>query len=85
MPFCGEASAWSKITLILLVTAISIHCAGIGTPYWMKTATVSNDVHLIVGLWKMIDCSGNYGDPCIGKALDTTYQTRKYSFYTKVN
>jgi len=77
MSFCGEASTWSKLALMLHTAAIAIHCAGLGTPYWMKTATPTNGVHVTIGLWKMVNCSGNYGDPCIGKALDTEYETSK--------
>lgn len=81
MPFCGHASAWSKLELLLLVPAISLHCAGLGTPYWMKTATTSNDVHLIVGLWKMVDCSGETDQPCVGQALLEKYKTGRLKLF----
>lgn len=80
MAFCGEASAWAKIALLLIVSANAIHSAGLGTPYWMKSATVSNNVHLIIGLWKMVNCSGENAQPCIGQALEEKYETSKYSF-----
>lgn len=75
MPFCGDATWWSKFSFLLLFLAISIHSAGIGTPYWMKLSTLSNSVNLMVGLWKMVDCSGGVTVPCYGVALTDNYNT----------
>lgn len=75
MPFCGRATWWAKAAFVLLFPAIAIHCAGIGTPYWMKTSMTSNKINITFGLWKMVNCSGNLSDPCVGSELPSSYRT----------
>ncbi|XP_045194608.2 uncharacterized protein LOC123550243 [Mercenaria mercenaria] len=75
MPFCGRASEWSKAAFLSMFPAIGIHCAGLGTPFWMKSSTISNSVNITIGLWKMVNCSGSLTSPCIGSALPNSYKT----------
>lgn len=35
MAFCGEASSWAKVSLLLMIIALALHCTGYGTNYWI--------------------------------------------------
>ncbi|KAL4227762.1 hypothetical protein ACF0H5_013198 [Mactra antiquata] len=64
MTFCGEASSWAKVGLVLLVLAFGLHCAGYGTNYWMVRHTARDNLNFGIGLWEYTNCSGSYKAPC---------------------
>lgn len=57
MPYCGSASKWSKIGLVTQYIGLALFISGFSTIGWMATLTVQNNRDIIVGLFKMIDCS----------------------------
>ncbi|XP_060576916.1 uncharacterized protein LOC132734229 [Ruditapes philippinarum] len=77
MAFCGEASTWAKLSLLLLVLAFSLHCTGYGTNYWMARNTARDKSNFGIGLWKMTDCSGSYKAPCTDGDIPDSYM-KKY-------
>ena len=76
--FCGNASAWSKVAFVLFFPALGFHCAGLGTVSWMKSHTISDTVHFVVGLWKMANCSEEYKTNCVDMAVPDNYNTCTY-------
>ncbi|XP_060587592.1 uncharacterized protein LOC132743098 [Ruditapes philippinarum] len=78
MPFCGRASAWSKAAFLLLIPAMGLYCAGLGTPFWMKSSTINNSVNISIGLWKMVNCSGSLTTPCVGTSIPGSYSTAMF-------
>ncbi|KAL4234380.1 hypothetical protein ACF0H5_006027 [Mactra antiquata] len=75
MEFCGQASGWSKFSLLFLLAAIAIQCTAIGTPCWMKSCKINNSVNITIGLWRMVNCSGSLTLPCRGMSLTSNYET----------
>lgn len=73
--FFGNASSFSKVSFILTIFAMGIHCGGYSTHYWMKSHTISNALDFTVGLWKVRNCSGYYGALCYDSAIPDTYYT----------
>lgn len=75
MTFCGDASAWSKVALIVILVALGLHSGGYGTNYWMARYTVRDTLNFGVGLWRVTNCSGSYGAPCTDSDVPSVYIT----------
>ncbi|XP_045216209.2 uncharacterized protein LOC123566311 [Mercenaria mercenaria] len=73
MAFCGEASTWAKVGLLLMIIALGLHCAGYGTNYWMARNTARDKMNFGIGLWKMTNCSGYYNAPCTDGDIPDSY------------
>lgn len=76
MTFCGDASAWSKVALIVILVALGLHSGGYGTNYWMARYTVRDTLNFGVGLWRVTNCSGSYKAPCYEYDVPAVYITK---------
>lgn len=56
MAFCGTASLWAKIALVVIIIAMVLDIAGFATISWMVYQITTNSVR--VGLWQMKSCAG---------------------------
>lgn len=71
MPYCGTASKWSKIGLVTQFIGLALFLSGFATIGWMATLTVQNNKDIIVGLFRMIDCSTG---SCSTQDISTAYE-----------
>lgn len=71
MPYCGTATKWSKIGLVTQYIGLALFLSGFGTIGWMATLTVQNSKDIIVGLFRMIDCSTG---SCSTQDISTDYE-----------
>lgn len=73
--FFGNASGFSKVSFVLLIFAIGLHCGGYSTNYWMKYHTLDDKLDFTIGLWKVRNCSGYYGAICYDTVIPDSYKT----------
>ncbi|XP_061175698.1 uncharacterized protein LOC133184632 [Saccostrea echinata] len=57
MAYCGTATKWAKVGLVAQYIGLALFLSGFSTIGWMATLTIQNNKDIIVGLFRMIDCS----------------------------
>lgn len=73
---CGHASGWSKLSLVVLVLAVSVHIAGWATTSWMSYETTNEVLSVDVGLWQMESCTSG---TCTSTSVADQYATDSFN------